>query len=117
MSTLFRCPPSALIKHGDLRLPVANNITPSVDGTGQKLGRKCNSPAINDASSVLLRDDHIVLLAIYALLALHAALKKLRNHRRALRVLAELDETQLSNLSERGLQVRREARRAMHHHS
>ena len=114
MSTLFRCSPSTFVKHDGLKLSEANA---SVEGTGQKLGRKYNSPAVNDASSVLLRDDHIVLLAIDALLALHAAFKKWRNHRRTLRVLAELDETQLSNLSECGLQVRREARRAMHHHT
>jgi uncharacterized protein YjiS (DUF1127 family) len=101
----------------------------------------------------LLRDDHIVLLAIDAFLALRASFKKWRNHRRTVqalaelderqlrdigftrgealseapfkllghqrsfRALAELDETQLSSLSERGLQVRREARRAMRHPS
>jgi hypothetical protein len=80
MSTLFSCPPSAFIKHDDLNLPVANNITTGVEGTGQKRGQKCNSPAINNGSSVLLRDDHIVLLAIDALLALHASFKKWRNH-------------------------------------
>jgi uncharacterized protein YjiS (DUF1127 family) len=117
MSTLFRCPPSAFVKHDDLKLSVANNVTTGVEGAGQKLEQKCNSPAITDASSVLLRDDHIVLLTIDALLALRASFKKWRNHRRTLRALAELDETQLSNLSERGLQVRREARRAMHHPS
>ena len=114
MSTLFRCLPSAFIKHDDLKLPVANNFTTGVEGTGQKLGQS-TSPAIHDASSVLLRDDHIVLLAIDALLALHASFKKWRNYRRTLRVLAVLDETQLSNLSERGLQLHREVRRAMRH--
>jgi hypothetical protein len=80
MPTLFRCLPRAFIKHDDLKLPVANNFTTGVEGIGQKLGQKCNSPAINDTSSVLLRDDHIVLLAIDALLALHASFKKWRNH-------------------------------------
>jgi hypothetical protein len=42
---------------------------------------------------------------------------KLLGHQRSCRALAELDETQLSNLSERGLQVRREVRRVMHHPS
>lgn len=105
------------------------------------------------ASSVLLRDDHIVLLAIDAFLALHTSFKKWRTRRRTLRALADLDErqlrdigltrdeallettskllsrhksyrtlaelddTQLSNLSELGLQVRREARHAAQHHS
>jgi uncharacterized protein YjiS (DUF1127 family) len=150
MSTLFKCPPDALVKHDDLKLPGANKITTSVGGAGQKLEQKCNSLASRNAPSVLLRDDHIVLLAIDALLALHASFKKWRKYRRTLaladlderqlrdigftrdealseapfkllghqrscRALAELDETQLSNLSERGLQVRREARRTMHH--
>jgi uncharacterized protein YjiS (DUF1127 family) len=95
-----------------------------------------------------LRDDHIILLAIDAVLAAHAAIKRWlerRRTRRALaalddrqlrdigvtrtevkcvnrrwwpgrdksrRALAELDDSQLSNLSEIGLQVRRDARRA-----
>ena len=98
MSTLFRCPPSAFVKHDDLKLPVANNITTGVEGARQKLEQKCNSSAINGASSVLLRDDHIVLLAIDALLALHASFKKWRNHRRTLRALADLDERQLRDI-------------------
>jgi uncharacterized protein YjiS (DUF1127 family) len=39
---------------------------------------------------------------------------KFRGRHKCYRALAELDDTQLSNLSERGLQVRRETRRAMH---
>ena len=153
MSILFRYPPSAFVKHDDLKLPVASNITSGVEGAGQQREQKCNSSAVDRASSVLLRDDHIVLLAIDALLALRTSFKKWRNHRRTLhalaelderqlrdigftrgealsegpfkllshqrsfRALAELDETQLSSLSERGLQVRREARRAMRHPS
>lgn len=114
------------------------------------LMRSDHSP--RKASLVLLRDDHIVLLAIDAFLALHASFKKWRSRRRTLRALAdlgerqlrdigltrdealletipkllsrhksyralaELDDTQLSNLSELGLQVRHEARRAAHHH-
>ena len=153
MSTRFKCPPDAFVKHDDFKLPGANKITTSVGGAGQKLEQKCNNLASRNAPSVLLRDDHIVLLAIDALLALHASFKKWRKYRRTLRALAdlderqlrdigftgdealseapfkllgrqrscralaELDETQLSNLSERGLQVRREARRAMDHPS
>ncbi len=110
MSTLFRCPPSTFVKHDGFKLSEANT---SVEGSGQKLERKFNSPAMGEAASVLLRDDHIVLLAIDALLALHASFKKWQNHRRALQVLADLDEAQLSNLSERGLQLRRKTRRTM----
>jgi len=108
MSTLFKCPPDAFVKHDNPKLPVANKITTTVGDVGQTLEQKENSPASRDAS--LLRDDHIVLLVINALLALRALFKKWRKHRRTLRALAELDETQLSNLSERGLQLRREAR-------
>jgi len=43
-------------------------------------------------------DDHIVLLAIDVLLALHASFKKWRRHRRALRALADLDERQLNDI-------------------
>jgi uncharacterized protein YjiS (DUF1127 family) len=45
-----------------------------------------------------LRDDHIVLLAIDGLLALHTAFKKWRNRRRTLRALADLDERQLRDI-------------------
>jgi uncharacterized protein YjiS (DUF1127 family) len=45
-----------------------------------------------------LRDDHIVLLAIDALLALHASLKRWRKRRRTLRALADLDERQLRDI-------------------
>ncbi len=99
----------------------------------------CNSAA-NENRFVLLRDDHVVLWAIDGLLTLHAAFVRWRSHRRTFRALADLDEeqlrdigltrdspmlakhksyralaelddTQLCNLSERGLQARREARR------
>jgi hypothetical protein len=49
-------------------------------------------------SSVLLRDDHIVLLAIGAFLALHASFKKWRTRRRTRRALADLDERQLRDI-------------------
>lgn len=93
MSTRFKCPPDAFVKHDDFKLPGANKITTSVGGAGQKLEQKCNNLASRDAPSVLLRDDHIVLLAIDALLALHASFKKWRKYRRTLRALADLDET------------------------
>jgi uncharacterized protein YjiS (DUF1127 family) len=55
------------------------------------------------SSSILLRDDHIVLLAIDALLALHTSFKKWRNRRRTLQALAELDDRQLRDIGlERG---------------
>ena len=96
----------------------------------------------------LLRDDHIVLWAIDAVLAAHAAVKRWWKYWRTRQVLAELndqqlrdigvtrtqalresrrwwpgphkcgsalaelDDSQLCNLSENGLRVRREARQA-----
>jgi Domain of unknown function (DUF1127) len=150
MSTLFRFPPSSFVKHDDFELFNVDN-TASVDGVLRRRERNqnCKSSAGPKAPSVLLRDDHIVLLAIDGLLALHTAFKKWRNRRRTFRALAdlderqlrdigltrdealcgtpfkllgpyesyralaELDEAQLSNVSEHGLQARREARKGM----
>jgi uncharacterized protein YjiS (DUF1127 family) len=145
MSTLFSCPPVTFVKHTDLKLPEASI-------TGKEIGKNCDNSAVRDASSAQLRDDHVILLVIDALVALHASFRKWRRHRRTLRALADLDErqlrdigltrdqgfveasptllrghksyqalselddTQLSNLSELGLRVRREARRAAHRH-
>ena len=46
----------------------------------------------------MLRDDHIVLLAIDALRALHGSFKQWLNRRRTLRALADLDERQLRDI-------------------
>ena len=45
-----------------------------------------------------LRDDHIVLLTIDRLLALHAAFKRWRKRRKTLLALADLDEHQLRDI-------------------
>lgn len=139
MSGLFRFP-NFFAKHDGYKV----NSTNAVDGP--ELKGDCKSSAAADNQSVLLRDDHIILLAIDGLLALHASFKKWRSRRRTIlaladlderqlldigltrdgascnfpfkspgdhksyRALAELDETQLSNLSALGLQVRREIR-------
>ena len=47
---------------------------------------------------VLLRDGHIVLLAIDALLALHGSFKRWRDRRRTLLALADLDDRQLRDI-------------------
>jgi uncharacterized protein YjiS (DUF1127 family) len=76
-----------------------------------------------------LRDDHIVLLAIDGVVAVHAAFERWRERRRTLRALAggawrrsrdrnrealaKLDDSELCNLSDLGRQVRREARREL----
>lgn len=91
MSTLFRCPPVTFVKHNDPTLLETSII-------GKEVGKNYNSSATRDASSALLRDDHIVLLAIDALLALHASFKKWRKRRRTLQALADLDERQLRDI-------------------
>jgi len=147
MSGLFKFP-SSYVSHDDFEV----NKSLGVSGLlrDAEHGQNCKSSPANKTPAIL-RDDHIVLLAIDALLALRASFQKWRSHRQALRALAdfdeqplrdigftrgealsetscklfrhqrsyralaELDETQLNNLSERGLQVRRVARRAMRH--
>ena len=98
MSTLFRCPPNTSVKHEHVKLPEGSTIATCIDGAGQRLGRKRSGTAAHDASPVLLRDDHIVLLAIDGLLALHAAFKKWRQHRKTSRALADLDDRQLRDI-------------------
>jgi uncharacterized protein YjiS (DUF1127 family) len=98
MSTVFKSPPGTFVRYEDLQLCKVGTTTTRLESGGEKREQNCKGSADRDASSVLLRDDHIVLLAIDALLALHAALKKWRKHRRTLRVLADLDERQLRDI-------------------
>ena len=97
MSSLFRSPPSAFEKHDDFELFDVHK-TASVDGLLAEPELRHKSSAARKTPPILLRDDHIVLLAIDAVLALHASFKKWRNHRRTLRALAELDERQLRDI-------------------
>ena len=97
MSSLFRSPPSAFEKHDDFELFDVHR-TASVDGVLAEPELRHKSSAARKTPPILLRDDHIVLLAIDAVLALHASFKKWRNHRRTLRALAELDERQLRDI-------------------
>jgi uncharacterized protein YjiS (DUF1127 family) len=46
----------------------------------------------------VLREDHIALAAIDALLALQGSFKNWRNRRRTLRALADLDDRQLRDI-------------------
>ena len=69
-----------------------------VKDESQRGKQTCNGPMVQKAPSILLRDDHIVLLAIDAVLALHASLKRWRKRRRTLRALADLDERQLRDI-------------------
>lgn len=122
MSNLFRIHRSSFVEYEE----------PAVEG-----GRTYRP----DGKPVFLRNDHIVLLAIDGLLALRASIKKWWDRWRTMRALerldasqlrdlglmrewsglhksyralAELDETQINGLSERGLQLRRELRRDLH---
>ncbi|MGA8969911.1 MAG: DUF1127 domain-containing protein [Pseudolabrys sp.] len=65
---------------------------------GSEIKQKCNGPVAYRTPPILLRDDHIVLLAIDALLALRASLKRWRKRRRTLRAVADLDERQLRDI-------------------
>jgi len=62
---------------------------PSATGTENR--HKISGP-------VLLRDDHIVLLAIDGLLTLHAAAKRYFAGRRTRRILSALDDRQLRDI-------------------
>src|SRR5262245_59184531 len=89
MSKHFRTVPSVfLYYHGSAFSQRGTQKSP-VESGYQKLHQKqCQ----DEVSSALLRDDHIVLLAIGALLALHASFRKWRNRRKTFRALAELND-------------------------
>jgi len=70
MSTLFKNPPGTFAEYKNPKSPAADP----------------------------LRDDHLVLLTINRLLALHAAFRRWRKRRKTLRVLADLDERQLRDI-------------------
>lgn len=98
MSTLFKTPPSIFTRYEIPRLPDGRAVTAPAEAGQQKLEQNCRVSANREAASVQLRDDHIVLLAIDGLLALHAAFKKWRQHKRTMRALADLDERQLRDI-------------------
>jgi Domain of unknown function (DUF1127) len=97
MSTLFKSPPSTFVKCEDLKLREPGTFTAGTELGRQKL-QNCKVSTSREASPVHLRNDHIVLLAIDGLLALHAAFKKRRQRRRTLRALADLDDRQLHDI-------------------
>ena len=97
MSTLFKTAPSTFAKYKDLTLPEAGTFRARAE-VGPKKLRNCKASTGREAWSKLLRDDHIILLAIDGLLALHAAFKKWRLHRKTLRALADLDDRQLRDI-------------------
>jgi hypothetical protein len=81
MSTHFRFPLNTFVRHDDLNFFSA---------------KECNKPAV--ISPAPLRNGHIILLAVDALVVLHASFNKWRNYRRTLRALADLDEHQLRDI-------------------
>ena len=87
MSILFKNPPSIFAKHEDIRFPRASAFTDKTKFVRQE----CQAPSV-------LREDHIVLLAVDGLLAIHAIFKRWRHRRRTLRALAGLDDRQLRDI-------------------
>ena len=90
MSTQFRSPPRSFVKHN------FGAKTNGADHAGPK--RNNNNSVVGNSPQALLRDGHLVLLAVDGLVALQASFKKWRNHRRTLRALADLDEHQLRDI-------------------
>jgi uncharacterized protein YjiS (DUF1127 family) len=95
MSKHFRTVPSVFLYYHGSAFPQRGTQKASVGHDSQKLQQK---PCQDEASSALLRDDHIVLLAIDALLALHASFRKWRNRGKTFRALAELNDRQLRDI-------------------
>jgi uncharacterized protein YjiS (DUF1127 family) len=98
MSKHLRTVPSVFLHYHGLMLPERRVDRAQLEGHQQRLQQKRDGWCQHQASNVLLRDDHIVLLAIDALLALYASFKKWRNRRRTLTALADLDDHQLRDI-------------------
>jgi len=97
MSKHLRTVPSVFTHYQGLTLPQPAADRTQREGGQQRLQQKRDGSCQPQASFVL-RDDHVVLLAIDALLALHASFKKWRNRRRTLSALADLDGRQLRDI-------------------
>jgi len=99
MSKHLRTVPSVFLHYHGLTLPPQRAVDRTqLEGGQERLQQKHDGSRQRPASSVLLKDDHIVLMAIDALLSLHASFKKWRHHRRTLRALADLDDHQLRDI-------------------
>ena len=79
------------------------------------LRQNCNGAAPTDhkrkADSVLLRDDHLILLLVDGILAVHAAVRRWLVRRRTRRALAALDPHQLRDIGVPRADALRESRR------
>jgi len=93
-NSLFRFPPAAFVKHDERGYHGAH-----VD-TAQTVKRrpKSDASAARGRNPYLLREDHIVLLGIDALLALYAVAKRVIERRRTRRILSALDDRQLHDI-------------------
>ena len=90
--TMFRLPFSSFVRHDDVKLP---GITPDIRKAGKQRPKRKDP---RETKAALLRDDHIVLLAIDGLLALHAAMKRYFSQRRTRKILSALDDRQLRDI-------------------
>jgi len=81
------------VDQDDLKL-----VEPNTFGIDQAAPKSNNNSVGCRNSPASLRNDHVVLLAIDALVALRAWFKKWRDHRRTLRALADLEEHQLRDI-------------------
>jgi Domain of unknown function (DUF1127) len=89
--SLFRFPPDVFVKYDDHE---RQSVRP---GTTRKIkGAPKHDSSVTEP--VLLRDDHIILLAIDGLLALHAVAKRYIARRRTHRILSALDDRQLHDI-------------------
>jgi uncharacterized protein YjiS (DUF1127 family) len=98
MSKHLRTVPSVFLHYHGLTLPQRAVDRTQLEGGQLELQQKRDGSCQHQASFVVLRDDHVVLLAIDALLALHASFKKWRNRRRTLLALGDLDDRQLRDI-------------------
>ena len=98
MSKHLRTVPSVFLHYHSLTLPQRTVDRTQIEGGQERLQQKRNGSCRHLASFVLLRDGHVVLLAIDALLALHASFKKWRNRRRTLLALGDLDDHKLRDI-------------------
>ena len=98
MSKQLRTVPSVFLHYHGLTLPERAIDRTQLEGHQQRIQQKHDNSCQHQASDVLLRDDHIVLLTIDALLALYGSFKKWRNRRRTLTALADLDDHQLRDI-------------------
>lgn len=92
MSRQFRIPRN-FVRHDDIRFCSGGTVE-DVEPKGK---RNYDSSSFHKETA-LLRDSHIVLYAVDAMVALYASFKKWRNRRLTLRALADLNEHQLRDI-------------------